>query len=264
MKLERTPDDETTDDAGSTESQHLVTVADLCLSYHGQEALGGVNLTVNRGETVVLCGPSGSGKSSLLRCVNRLEEPSSGTVMVDGESILELRPRQLRACRGRIGMVFQQFDLYANLNAEQNVSLAPQRVHRLPRGEARERALKLLDRVGLGDKASSYPAQLSGGQQQRVAIARALAIEPKLLLFDEPTSALDPEMVREVLDVMRDLAREGMTMLVVTHEMAFAREVADRVVFLDGGCVIEEGPPDLIFSHPSSERTRRFINAISH
>jgi len=249
--------------ADAAPSRHLVDIKDVRLSYGSVEVIGGVSLTVDSGETLVLCGPSGSGKSSLLRCVNGLETIGAGDILIDGQSVAAAGRAQLRQLRSQIGMVFQQFELYPNLTAIQNVALAPQRVLGLSKTEALDRARELLARVGLNEKAESYPTQLSGGQQQRVAIARALAMQPKLLLFDEPTSALDPEMIREVLDVMRELAHDGMTMLVVTHEMGFARDVADRVAFLDSGQVIECGTPERIFTRPESERTKRFIAAIS-
>lgn len=243
--------------------QHLVSIRDVRLSYGHIEVIRGVNLTVDMGETLVLCGPSGSGKSTLLRCVNGLETVSAGDVLVDGQSVVGCSRKQLRELRSQVGMVFQQFELYSNLTAAQNIALAPQRVLGLSKSEAMERAASLLRRVGLGDKNNSYPTQLSGGQQQRVAIARALAMKPKLLLIDEPTSALDPEMIREVLDVMRELANEGMTMIIVTHEMNFARDVADKVALLDSGEVVEYGSPQQIFLNPQSDRTKSFISAIS-
>ena len=220
--------------------------------------LKGIDLSVTAGEMVFLIGPSGSGKSTLLRCCNRLEEPTAGTVRLEGEAITG-RGVDLNAARRRIGMVFQAFNLYPHKSALGNVMLALTKVLRLPRREARERAAAALEDVGLEDKADTYPAALSGGQQQRVAIARALALEPKVMLFDEPTSALDPELVGDVLDVMRKVREAGMTMLVVSHEMRFAREAADRVVFLDGGVIVEEGPPEALFATPREARTQAFL-----
>ena len=220
-----------------------------------------VNLSVDMGEKIVICGPSGSGKSTLIRCINRLEEHQKGKIIVEG---IELTNdiRQIDKIRSEVGMVFQSFNLFPHMTAIENVIEAPMRV----RGVAREYALAeggmLLQRVGLAEKASAYPAQLSGGQQQRVAIARALAMQPKLMLFDEPTSALDPELVGEVLDVMRALAKEGMTMIVVTHEMGFAREVGDRLMFMDGGLIVEEGPAREVIKNPSNPRTQAFLRAI--
>jgi polar amino acid transport system ATP-binding protein len=226
--------------------------------YGHYHALVDVSESVAKSEVVVVCGPSGSGKSTLIRTINRLEEIRSGRIVVDGQDIHapELDVNRFRA---RIGFVFQQFNLFPHLTALQNCTLAPVRVHRLKPRDAEQRALQLLERVGLASKAHAYPAQLSGGQQQRVAIARALAMEPPLMLFDEPTSALDPEMVGEVLVVMRDLARDGMTMMIVTHEMGFAREVADRVLFMDEGQVLERAPPDEFFNRPQHSRARQFL-----
>jgi polar amino acid transport system ATP-binding protein len=226
--------------------------------YGHYHALVDISESVAKSEVVVVCGPSGSGKSTLIRTVNRLEEIRSGRILVDGQDIHapELDVNRFRA---RIGFVFQQFNLFPHLTALQNCTLAPVRVHRLKPMDAERRALQLLERVGLASKAHAYPAQLSGGQQQRVAIARALAMEPPLMLFDEPTSALDPEMVGEVLVVMRDLARDGMTMMIVTHEMGFAREVADRVLFMDAGQVLERATPDEFFNRPQHPRARQFL-----
>jgi ABC-type polar amino acid transport system ATPase subunit len=223
--------------------------------------LRGISGRVGQGEVVVICGPSGSGKSTLLRCINRLETIDGGQVYVYGKPVHHPQT-DVNRLRTEIGMVFQQFNLFPHMTVLENITLAPIQVKKLPREQAEEIALRLLHRVGIPEKARSYPAQLSGGQQQRVAIARGLAMNPKIMLFDEPTSALDPEMIKEVLDVMRDLAREGMTMVVVTHEMGFAREVANRVMFMDGGVVVEEGPPAEFFSHPRHERTRQFLSKI--
>jgi general L-amino acid transport system ATP-binding protein len=226
--------------------------------------LRGINLAIRAGEVVVVCGPSGSGKSTMIRCINRLEAHTSGRIVVDG---IELTGdlRNVDAVRSEVGMVFQSFNLFPHLTALQNVVLAPVQVRKRPRSHAEQSALELLDRVGIPEKAHAYPSQLSGGQQQRVAIARALAMQPKVMLFDEPTSALDPEMIQEVLDVMRGLARDmGMTMVVVTHEMGFAREVADRVVFMDLGTIVEERTPEQFFKNPREERTKLFLSKILH
>jgi ABC-type polar amino acid transport system ATPase subunit len=221
-----------------------------------------VDLSVSRGEVIVIAGPSGSGKSTMLRCINGLETVDSGEVRFDGQAV---KPgKGLSALRAQIGFVFQQFHLFPHMTVLQNITLAPVKVKGIAAPEAKKIAQQLLERVGISEKADQYPADLSGGQQQRVAIARALAMDPKLMLFDEPTSALDPEMIREVLDVMRDLARDGMTMLVVTHEMGFAREVCDRLVFIDGGLIVEEGPPAEFFANARSERAREFVDKIIH
>ncbi len=225
------------------------------------EALRDVSLEVQRGEVVVVIGPSGSGKSTLLRCVNRLETPDAGEVIVDGRSLSDRR-LDVNALRRDIGVVFQSFNLFPHLSVMGNLTLAPIRVARLDRSSAEERARRLLEKVGIPEKADARPTQLSGGQQQRVAIARALCMEPKIMLFDEPTSALDPEMIKEVLDVMKALAGDGMTMMVVSHEMGFAREVADRVIFMDRGEIVEEASPERFFNDPAEERTKRFLNTI--
>jgi polar amino acid transport system ATP-binding protein len=230
--------------------------------YFGQlHVLQDIDLEVARGEVLVVCGPSGSGKSTLIRCINRLEPIQSGRLVVDGQDV-NAPGVDLPRLRAEVGMVFQQFNLYPHMTALQNVMLAPIHVRRLPRAEAERMAMDLLRKVDIPDKAHAYPAQLSGGQQQRVAIARALAMQPKIMLFDEPTSALDPEMINEVLDVMVALAREGMTMLVVTHEMGFARKVAHRIIFMDEGRIVEEAPPDVFFARPQNERTRLFLSKI--
>ena len=220
-----------------------------------------VDLEVESGEVAVICGPSGSGKSTLIRCVNRLEPIQSGEITVNGMSLNDPRLKPARL-RGEVGMVFQQFNLYPHLKVLDNICLAPMKVRGLSRSEAQSRAMALLAKVGIADKAEAYPAQLSGGQQQRVAIARSLAMEPKIMLFDEPTSALDPEMINEVLEVMAGLAREGMTMVVVTHEMGFAKRVADRIIFMDDGRLIEAGDPESFFATPRNERTRLFLSKI--
>jgi polar amino acid transport system ATP-binding protein len=240
-------------------------------SFGRVEALRGVDLTVQPGEVAVVIGPSGSGKSTFLRCINHLEQISSGRLWVDGELVgyrqdgdrlFELREREVAGRRAAIGMVFQRFNLFPHMTVLQNVTEAPVRVKRIPPDRARATALRLLDRVGLAGKVDGYPGELSGGQQQRVAIARALAMEPKLMLFDEPTSALDPELVGEVLAVMRDLAADGMTMIVVTHEMGFAREAGHHLVFMDDGAVVEEGPPRQVFADPREARTRAFLSKV--
>jgi polar amino acid transport system ATP-binding protein len=234
-------------------------------NYGAYKALVDINAEVARGEVVVVCGPSGSGKSTLIRTVNRLEEIESGTLTFDGKNVhAKMGSSELNHLRSRIGFVFQSFNLFPHLSALENVTLSPMKVNGVKGEVARERAMKLLDRVGLAAKASSYPAQLSGGQQQRVAIARALAMEPPAMLFDEPTSALDPEMVGEVLAVMRSLATEGMTMMCVTHEMGFAREVADRVWFMDAGQILETAPPEEFFSRPKHARAQRFLSDLRH
>ncbi|WP_457590779.1 amino acid ABC transporter ATP-binding protein [Geoglobus sp.] len=239
----------------------LLRVEELHKKFGDLHVLKGVNLEVEKGEVVVIIGPSGSGKSTLLRCINRLEEPTSGRIFLDDEEITSDRV-DINRVRQRIGMVFQQFNLFPHLTAIENVTLAPMKVKGMDREEAYRIGMRLLEKVGLKDKADYYPHQLSGGQQQRVAIARALAMNPEVMLFDEVTSALDPELVKEVLEVMRELAREGMTMLVVTHEMGFAREVGDRVIFMDHGVIVEEGTPEEIFSNPREERTKRFLRMI--
>ncbi|MCL6439433.1 MAG: amino acid ABC transporter ATP-binding protein [Rubrobacteraceae bacterium] len=220
-----------------------------------------IDFSVEEGEVVVIIGPSGSGKSTLLRCINALEEITSGELVVDGIPVHD-RKTNINRLRSEIGFVFQQFNLYPHMSVAENVMLAPMKVRKLSRKQASERCSRLLERVGLLEKIDKYPASLSGGQQQRVAIARALAMEPKIMLFDEPTSALDPEMIKEVLEVIADLARGGMTMVIVTHEMGFARRVADRVVFMDEGRIIEVGTPAEVFQNPRSERTRRFLDQI--
>ena len=229
--------------------------------YGSLHVLREINLRIEKGEVVVVCGPSGSGKSTLIRCINRLEPIQSGEILVDGERLSD-PSLDLGALRAEIGFVFQQFNLYPHLRVMENITLAPIKVKKMSRGEAEKIAVGLLERVGIPDKANAYPANLSGGQQQRVAIARALAMQPKIMLFDEPTSALDPEMINEVLEVMTGLAGEGMTMAVVTHEMGFARRVAHRVVFMDGGQIIEEGSPETFFRAPASPRTKQFLGKI--
>ena len=257
--------------ATGTGVRPMVQATEVRKSFGRNEVLRGIDLALAPGEVVCLLGPSGSGKSTFLRCINHLERLDSGRIRVDGELIgyrasagvlRELHEREISRQRAQVGMVFQHFNLFPHMTALQNVMEAPVGVKKEPRSEVKARATELLTRGGLGDKAGAYPRQLSGGQQQRVAIARALAMRPKLMLFDEPTSALDPELVSEVLDVMRDLARSGMTMVVVTHEVGFAREVADRVVFMDGGVVVEQGPPREVLDNPRQERTRAFLGKV--
>ena len=249
---------------GQPTERAAIIVCDDVHKWFGQlHVLRGIDMTVLAGEVVVIFGPSGSGKSTFIRTINRLEEHQRGRIVVDGIELTD-DIRNIAAVRREIGMVFQQFNLFPHLTALQNVTLGPIRVRKWRRERAEEVAMDLLARVGIPEQAHKHPAQLSGGQQQRVAIARALAMQPKIMLFDEPTSALDPEMISEVLDVMRELAGTGMTMLVVTHEMGFARQVADRMVLLDEGRVVEEGPPERIFESPTEERTRRFLAQILH
>ena len=238
----------------------MIDIENLRKSFGEVEVLKGIDLTIKEKEVVVIIGPSGSGKSTLLRCMNYLEEPTSGKVSVDG--IVLDGEANINKVREEVGMVFQRFNLFPHMTVLQNIMLAPIKVRHISKQEAEDTARKLLARVGLADKADSYPNQLSGGQQQRVAIARALAMKPKVMLFDEPTSALDPEMVGEVLDVMRKLAEEGMTMVIVTHEMGFAREVGDRLLFVDDGRIIEQGDPKEVFEHPKEERTRLFLSKV--
>ena len=225
------------------------------------QALRDVSLTVGLGERVVVCGPSGSGKSTMIRCINRLEAHESGTIVVDGVELSEDMDDVL-AVRREVGMVFQQFNLFPHLTVLENLTLAPRRARKMPKGEARKLAMEYLERVRIPEQAEKYPAQLSGGQQQRVAIARSLCMRPRIMLFDEPTSALDPEMIKEVLDVMIELAEEGMTMVVVTHEMGFAKTVADTMVFMDVGEIVETAPPDEFFASPKNERTQLFLSQI--
>jgi len=254
-----------------TSAQPLVHAVNVHKSFHDNEVLKGVDLDVRSGEVVCLLGPSGSGKTTFLRCINQLETIQGGRIWIDGElagyddrngKLYRLTDKKIANQRREIGMVFQRFNLFPHMTALENVMEAPVKVKKVSKAQARERGLELLKRVGLGDRCDHYPAQLSGGQQQRVAIARALAMDPKLMLFDEPTSALDPELVGEVLNVMRELAKAGMTMIVVTHEMGFARDVADEVVFMDGGVVVEQGPPQEVFNNPKHERTKTFLKRI--
>ncbi len=242
-------------------AEPLVVVDRINKHFGELHVLRDVDLTVGRGEVVVVIGPSGSGKSTLCRCINRLEPVDSGTISIDGVALPE-EGKALARLRADVGMVFQSFNLFAHKTVLQNVTLGPVKVRKIPKAEAREKAMKLLQRVGIAEKADRYPAELSGGQQQRAAIARALAMDPKLMLFDEPTSALDPEMIKEVLDVMIELAAEGTTMIVVSHEMGFARSAAQRVAFMDEGRIVEIATPERFFDHPETERARDFLSKI--
>lgn len=239
----------------------MIKVTNLNKSFDKLHVLKGINVEISKGEVVVVIGPSGSGKSTFLRCLNLLEEPTGGEIVFEGVSITS-KENDINKQREKMGMVFQQFNLFPHMTILDNITLAPRKVKKLSKGEADKIAVNLLKRVGLEDKANSYPGQLSGGQKQRIAIARALAMSPDVMLFDEPTSALDPEMVKEVLDVMKELASEGMTMVVVTHEMGFAKEVADRVLFMDEGNIIEEGDPEKIFTSPEHPRTKDFLGKV--
>ncbi len=247
----------------ATDAKEIIICKDVHKWFDRLHVLKGINLTVKQGEVLVIFGPSGSGKSTFIRTINRLEEHQRGTIIVDGMELTN-DIRNIHAIRSEIGMVFQSFNLFPHLTVMQNITLAPMWVRHWSLEKAEKIAMDLLARVGIPEQAHKYPAQLSGGQQQRVAIARALAMQPKIMLFDEPTSALDPEMIKEVLDVMLELAKSGMTMLCVTHEMGFARAAADRMVFFDGGQLIEEGTPAQIFSHPQHERTKLFLSQILH
>ncbi|WP_178042605.1 ATP-binding cassette domain-containing protein [Frisingicoccus sp.] len=239
----------------------LLQVRGLKKHFGHLEVLRGIDIDIHKGEVVAVIGPSGSGKSTFIRCLNRLEEPTDGAVIFEGQQI-NTKGADIDKIRQKIGMVFQNFNLFSNMTIMQNITAAPINVKKIPKAQAEERALKLLDRVGLKDKAGEYPVRLSGGQRQRVAIARALAMDPDILLFDEPTSALDPEMVGEVLNVMKELAEEGMTMVVVTHEMGFAREVSDRVIFIDQGIIQEENEPKEFFANPKNARLKDFLNKV--
>ena len=237
----------------------MIVVKDLKKNYNGLDVLKGIDLTINKGDVVCLVGPSGCGKSTFLRCLTRLEEPDGGTVMLDGKEITE---RDIDATRAQMGMVFQHFNLFPHLTVKKNITLAPVRLGLMKQPEADKKAMELLERIGLADKADTYPNMLSGGQKQRIAIVRALAMNPDVLLFDEPTSALDPEMVGEVLELMKELARGGMTMVCVTHEMGFAREVANRIIFIDEGIVKVDKPPKEFFANPENERLRAFLSKV--
>ena len=239
----------------------MIDVKNLHKYFGSLEVLKGIDCHIDKGECVCVIGPSGSGKSTFLRCLNLLETPTKGDIVIDDMHLTE-KNFNVDAMRKRVGMVFQHFNLFPHLTILENVTLAPIRHKMMTEEQAKEKAMELLNRVGVGDKADNYPAQLSGGQKQRVAIARSLALSPEVMLFDEPTSALDPEMVGEVLEVMKQLAQEGMTMVVVTHEMGFAREVANRVFFMDGGGILEEGTPEQIFDHPQEERTKTFLSKV--
>jgi polar amino acid transport system ATP-binding protein len=250
-------------------AEPMLRLEGICKRFGALEVLKGIDLDVAKGEVICVLGPSGSGKSTLLRCVNLLEPPEEGEIFLEGQDICKgpnsgtgEQSWELDFVRQRVGMVFQQFNLFPHKTVLENVTMAPQKVLGRSKAEAEEKGKALLERVGLGDKLGQYPARLSGGQQQRVAIARALAMEPRVMLFDEVTSALDPELVKEVLDVLRELASEGMTMLVVTHELGFAREVGDKVVFMDGGVIVEEGKPADVLDHPQQERTKKFLGLV--
>ena len=236
----------------------MIKVENLCKNFHGMEVLKNVSVPINKGDVVCIIGPSGSGKSTFLRCLNMLEKPTSGNIFFDGEDLAAPKAN-LNLHRQKMGMVFQQFNLFPHMTVLENLTCAPMMLKKIPKEEAEAKAMELLGRVGLADRAGSYPNKLSGGQKQRVAIVRALCMDPEVMLFDEPTSALDPEMVGEVLDVMKALAKKGMTMVVVTHEMGFAREVSNRVLFLDDGIIAEDGTPDEIFNHPKCERLQSFL-----
>ena len=244
-----------------SDSRPIIEIRNLDKFFGAFQALADVSLTVNAGERVVICGPSGSGKSTLIRCVNRLEEHSAGELIVDGVELND-ETTNIRAVRMEVGMVFQQFNLFPHLTVLENLTVGPIRVRKISRADAEDRARKFLERVHIPEQADKYPAQLSGGQQQRVAIARSLCMEPRIMLFDEPTSALDPEMINEVLDVMVELAGTGMTMVCVTHEMGFARKVADKMVFMEDGRIVETAPPEQFFENPSSRRCRMFLDQI--
>ncbi|MBP3897058.1 MAG: amino acid ABC transporter ATP-binding protein [Mogibacterium sp.] len=237
----------------------MIEVKGLKKSFGDLEVLKGIDQNIDKGEVLCIVGPSGSGKSTMLRCINRLEEPTDGEIYIDGELITE---QNLDRIRTKMGMVFQSFNLFPHMSVLDNLTCGPVNVKKEDKKASEAKAMKLLERVGLADKADQYPRNLSGGQQQRVAIARALAMDPEVMLFDEPTSALDPEMVGEVLDVMKALAKEGMTMVVVTHEMGFAKEVANKVIFMDGGYIVEQGTPDAVLNHPQMERTQDFLSKV--
>ena len=239
----------------------MINVENLSKNFGDLKVLKNISTTVNKGEVISIIGPSGSGKSTFLRCINKLEEPTEGHIYIDGMDLMD-KNTDINKIRERVGMVFQHFNLFPNMTVLENLTLSPTMVKKESKEEAEKYALYLLEKVGLSDKASSYPTQLSGGQKQRIAIARALAMKPEVILFDEPTSALDPEMIKEVLDVMRDLAKEGMTMLIVTHEMAFARNVGNRILFMDNGEIIEDCSPKDFFENPTNERIKDFLNKV--
>ena len=237
----------------------MIEIKGLCKSFGDHEVLKGIDQNVEEGEVLCIVGPSGSGKSTMLRCINRLEEPTGGEIFIDGELVTD---KNVDAMRTKMGMVFQSFNLFPHKSVLENLTIGPVNVKKADKKQSEEKGMALLERVGLAEKANEYPRNLSGGQQQRVAIARALAMDPEVMLFDEPTSALDPEMVGEVLDVMKSLAKEGMTMIVVTHEMGFAKEVADKVIFMDGGYIVEQGTPDAVLNHPQMDRTKDFLSKV--
>lgn len=239
----------------------MIKIEKLCKNYDKLEVLKGIDAQVNKGDIIAIIGPSGSGKSTFLRCINKLEEPTSGHIYIKNQDIMSDNT-DINLIRQKVGMVFQHFNLFPHRTVMENLTLAPMKLKNLSQEEAEKKALILLEKVGLKDKASAYPNQLSGGQKQRIAIARALAMEPEVMLFDEPTSALDPEMIKEVLDVMRELAQEGMTMLIVTHEMGFAKNVANRIFFMDRGTILEDTTPTELFSNPKHERTQEFLNKV--
>ena len=261
MKGELTVADNRNHDGGNTSGKNKISVRNLKKNFGSLEVLKDISMEITEGEVVVLIGPSGSGKSTFLRCLNQLEKATAGQIIIDGHDVTD-KHTDINKVRENIGMVFQHFNLFNHLTVLKNMTLAPVHLKTLTKEEAKDKAEKLLERVGLADKAGAYPSQLSGGQKQRVAIARALEMNPDIMLFDEPTSALDPEMVGEVLDVMKELAREGMTMVVVTHEIGFAREVASRVVFMEGGYIIEEGTPEEVLDHPREARTIDFLSKV--
>ena len=242
--------------------REILKVVDLQKKFHKLEVLKGISTTFHENEVVSIIGPSGGGKSTFLRCLNLLEQPTSGQILFDGTDICTIKGKAIDHCRQRMGMVFQQFNLFSNMDVMHNLTAAPVRIKGMSQSDAQEKALELLAKVGLADRADAYPSQLSGGQKQRIAIVRSLLMDPEVMLFDEPTSALDPEMIGEVLDVMKQLAREGMTMVVVTHEMGFAREVGDRVLFMADGKIVEQNTPAEIFSHPREERTKAFLSKV--
>ncbi|MCQ2969034.1 MAG: amino acid ABC transporter ATP-binding protein [Clostridium sp.] len=239
----------------------MIYVNNLEKSFGKNKVLKGINEHIKKGEVVVVIGPSGSGKSTFLRCLNLLEEPTKGEIIFEGKNIIDKKVN-INKLREKMGMVFQQFNLFPHKTVLENITIAPIKVKKMKKSDAEEKAIRLLEKVGLKDKKDAYPVQLSGGQKQRIAIARALAMEPDVMLFDEPTSALDPEMVGEVLNVMKNLAREGMTMVVVTHEMGFAKEVGDRIIFMDGGNILESGKPEEFFANPKNERTKEFLSKV--
>ncbi|MBM7845576.1 amino acid ABC transporter ATP-binding protein [Herpetosiphon giganteus] len=247
----------------ATANQPMISISNVSKFFGDFRALDDVSLTVDRGEVLMIVGPSGSGKSTLLRCINHLEVPDAGEIIIDGKHV-KPQERELNAIRAEVGMVFQRFELFPHLTVLENICLAQQKVRKSSRSESEKVARGLLEKVGIPEQANKYPPKLSGGQQQRVAIARSLAMQPKVILFDEPTSALDPEMINEVLDVMLTLAREGMTMVVVSHEMGFARKAAHQVVFMDGGTIVEQGTPEQVFGAPQHERTKLFLSRILH